>query len=94
MKSTKYKGGTILTTFRLPKEGYKSTRAMVNALLTDIAKGMNKDAETRTKSTVDSAKTTLIVKPQLCQVKYKCGCTVIDSLFRRQAGCSKAKVQH
>ena len=94
MRGKKYTGGSKQALFILPIIGYKSTRARVNALLDQIAYEMNLEVQNSVKPLPASAKTTFDAKDKIRPIRYICGCSVIDGLFRRQAGCSKAKVQH
>ena len=97
---SKYKGGSRLTTFRLPTEGFKSTRARVQALLNEIAGEMKDKGKTTLSPVVASAKTILGIKEVINPIEdngktvYVCGCTVENDLFRRAFGCRIARVDH
>lgn len=97
MKKSKYIGGSRLAQFRLPIEGYKSTRARVNALLDEIANEMKETHGKGTKSTVASAETTLARKAQsktIYSTTYQCGCSYDAGIFRRGNGCKIDRQGH
>lgn len=97
MRKSKYIGGSRLAQFRLPIDGYKSTRARVNALLDEIANEMNNNDEISTIPLVTSAKTTLATKAQsksTNSITYECGCSYDGGIFRRGNGCKIDRVRH
>lgn len=94
---SKYNGGSRLTTFRLPIDGYKSTRVRVQALLDEIANESQHKREIAVKSTGTSAKTALannVAREKISNAIYKCGCSNDGALFRRAFGCRIARVDH
>jgi hypothetical protein len=94
MKQSKFKGGTVLTTFRLPKEGYKAVRAKVNELLYQISIEMDVKSKNNVKPLPTSAKTTLSSKPIIDVTTYVCGCSINDGLFKRVQGCAIPRPHH
>ena len=94
MKAHKYIGGSRLVSFRLPINGYKSTRARVQALLDQIAHEMNLEAQNSAKPLSASAKTTLTDRTQLSPITYVCGCSIEDGLFKRGKGCALDRNRH
>lgn len=94
MKTSKYKGGSVLTTFRLPKEAYNSTRARLNKVLDEIAKELKEKDKNSVKSITASVKTTLDKKPIHKPIMYKCGCNITENIFRRSEHCKIGRLNH
>jgi hypothetical protein len=92
-RTSKYKGGSKVVSFRLPIEGYKSVRIRIQALLDEIAKEELYRVEKSVKSTLASAETRLSDRLDY-NIIYQCGCTVTDGLFRRVSSCKLERLGH
>jgi len=94
MKNSKYIGGSKIVSYRLPLHSLSTVNSEIKAILDRYAQIDHNKAQLDSIPLCSSAKTVLSIEDKVEPITYVCGCTVIDSLFRRQAGCSKAKVQH
>ena len=97
MKEDKFIGGSKLACFRLPIEGYKSTRMRVNELLNQIALEMSLEGQNDVSPTTKQSETTLVPKDDKQVIDrnvYPCGCKIVDGLFVRNGSCKMIRVIH
>ena len=98
MKTSKYIGGSKIVSFRLPLSSLSSAITDIKAVLYKYEELDRINSQNSVIPLCTSAKTTLgtktVIKAKREPITYVCGCAVVDGLFRRQAGCSKAKMQH
>jgi hypothetical protein len=90
--TSKYKGGSKLTTFRLPTDNYHEVREAINELLRGYEIGQEQ-AKQEAPKLVKKASIKPIVNKQGTNT-YECGCTIDNGLLKRVKGCKKGKNEH
>jgi len=89
--TSKYKGGSTLTTFRLPTDNYQEAREAINELLRGYEIGQEQAKQEAPKLVKKSS-----IKPLLTgkPIAYQCGCTIESGLLKRAKGCKRGKAEH
>ena len=93
MKTSKYKGGSKIVSFRLPLTSLSLATKEINELLKKYEHIKSNKDKTAGVPALKQSKTTLATKA-LNNIVYPCGCSYDSGLFRRVAGCRIDRGMH